>query len=274
MRTTLGRSRSRTAPLAAAALLALAAAGLLLALPAPARAATTLAVHVSGPSLLGTGLQGTYVVTASGGPAEAPNGTQVGIYSFKASLTAFNASGSLVSPGQGVLTNGSTSISVTAPKSAGSATLFVDVTSSLNGHNESQNVSTSVQIVTPYRLNGTLLVGPSGVSAFALTVTLDGGAVGTISVPTLAPRATFPIAFSYATAGLAPGWHTFSLSVAPEHGLVTFANGATVLSQSFYVPAPPTNDTLWYAAGALAFVLAVFIWLSLVGGRRRRRAKK
>jgi hypothetical protein len=111
------------------------------------------------------------------------------------------------------------------------------------------------------------------VKAFSLAVDLDGTPVGSIPIPTLTNGQNFPVSFSYVGASLSPGWHTFSLSLAQEHGLVTFANGLESLSVSFYIPGPPPDNTLWIVAGALGFGVVVFIWFTQVGARRRSKAK-
>ncbi len=241
----------------------------------PARAdAAALSGGITGPSDVGLGLKASYVVSASGGPAEAANGTQVGTYSYKATLTATNTSGAAVTPSTGVLVNGSISLQLIAPNVSESLTIFVLVTSSYQTKNTSQNFSFTVSIVEPYRLNAQIVVGPAaGVSAFALTVTLDGSPVGTVSVPTLSAAASYPVTFSYVNPSLAPGWHTFAISLAQEHGLVTFYGGAEQVSQSFYVPGPTPDYSFYYLLGAVAFVGVVFIWSMRVGARRRRPKK-
>ncbi|MCI4318212.1 MAG: hypothetical protein L3J96_06700, partial [Thermoplasmata archaeon] len=213
---------------------------------------------------------------ASGGPAEAPNGSQAGIYSFKASLAAFNTTGAIITPDSGVLINGSATLSFVAPNLTESLTIYVDVTSSLGGtNNVSQNFSIQVQIVQPYRLQATLSVASSSsIAAFPVTVLLDGAPVGTVSVPTLQSGATYPLSFAYVTTGLSSGWHTFSVSLGQEHGLVTFQGGSEQLSTSFYVPGPPTDYTAWYLGGFSVFVGAILIFTMRVGPRARGRSKK
>ena len=95
-----------------------------------------------------------------------------------------------------------------------------------------------------------------------------------MSVAALSPGASFPLSFSYVPPYLAPGWHTFSLSLAQEHGLVTFSGGSDQFTSSFYVAGEPTNKKIWYFAGATALVGAIFIWRKWVGARRRGRPKK
>src|SRR5579863_3173867 len=129
-----------------ALLLVLAAVGLL-ALPgavAPARGVTpsattttpvTGAIH--GPSEVGLSLNALYQVTATGGPAESPNGTQIGTYAYKASIAAVNASGASITPTGGVLVNGSVNLTLIAPNVTEELTIFVNVTSSLAGQTNS-----------------------------------------------------------------------------------------------------------------------------------------
>lgn len=264
----------RRAPLAPLLLgLALAALGLL---PGLAGAATTppVTATIGGPHALGESLKGTYYLNASGGPGQAPNGTWIGTASYKASLIGVNTTGALVNPSAGVLTNGSTTFVVTAPNATETLTLSVEVTSSAQKVNSTVNVSYSIDVLLPYRVSAELVVGSEPVGAFPITVTLDGVPVGTVSVPALSADAHYPVSFAYATPHLSPGWHAFALSLGQAHGLVSFAGGQDVYSASFYVTGPATSYTVWYVAGAVAFVGAIFIWATRVGARRRGRPKK
>lgn len=241
-----------------------------------ARASVASAVtgNISGPSLVGVGLKANYKVEATGGAAIAANGTQVGVFSYTASLIGTNTSSAVISPPQGVLVNGSVSLQLVAPNLTQSATLYVDITSSYQGTNSSTNLSFGVTIVQPTRLSTNLLVvGPGGIKSFALTIELDGVPVGSVSVPSLTQGQTYPVSFSYVSQGLSAGWHTFTLSLAQEHGLVLFPNGLESYSVSFYVPGPAPDYSLWYLAGAVAFVGVVFIWVTRVGARRRTKSK-
>jgi hypothetical protein len=231
---------------------------------------------INGPTQVGIALTALYEVTATGGPAEAVNGTQVGIYSYSASLAGVNTTGASVTPTSGVLVNGSVNISFIAPNVTEELSIFVNVTSSFSGTNASTNLSFTITVVQPFRLVATLLVGTtSSVTPFAITVELDGQPVGLVNVPTLAAGASYPVTFSYVIpGGLSPGWHTFSMNLAQEHGLVAFPNGQSSYSTSFYVPGPPPDYTIWYAAGAAAFVGAIVIWSTGLGARRRSRTRK
>ncbi len=224
-----------------------------------------------GPPVVGTGLQPSYVLSASGGPAFASNGTQVGILSFKASLTGANVSGASVAPPSGVLVQGRSSVTVTVGNVTRLLTLTVEFTSGYSGQNVSTNVTQAIQVVVPYTLQATLEVGAQGVSPFSLTVTLDGAPVGTVNVASLAPGTKAPVSFHYVTLSLSTGWHAFAISLAEEHGLVTFPGGSQEFSQAFYVGSPPPSYTVDVIGGIAAFVGALFIWSAVVGGRRRGR---
>src|SRR5579871_1492255 len=115
---------------------------------AGARADAPLVGNIAGPTAVGLALQTTYTVTATGGPAQAANGTQVGIYSFKASFSAVNTTGASFTPTSGVLVNGSVTLSFTAPNVTEPLTLFVLVNSSYNGKNISTNLSAEHGLVT------------------------------------------------------------------------------------------------------------------------------
>jgi hypothetical protein len=236
----------------------------------------TLTGTIVGPSYLGVGLKATYEVRATGGPAEAPNTTIVGIYSYNATLTGPNTTGSFVTPTSGVLVNGTGNVTVSGPSVAGQTlTLGVLVRSGYNGANVSDNLSYAITILMPYNVSATLLVATGAtIGPLDLTVTLDGTPVGTVSVPVLTSGSTYPLSFHYVAVDLSPGWHTFSISLAQEHGLLTFPGGSQSYSDSFYIPGPPPDYTVWYVAGAAAFVMTIFIWVTRVGARRRGKAKK
>jgi hypothetical protein len=270
----------RRAATFAAVLGLLALASLVPGLP-PARASPsygTLSGSIEGPLNVGLSGNATYVVNASGGPAVAVNGTQVGIYSYNASVSGLNTSTVFLSPSGGSMPNGTVTLSLKAGNVSQQLTLYVLVTSSLNGTNTTNtttNLSYTVNVVTPYRITATIVAGSGGtVGPLNLTVLLDGVPVGTIVVGTLVAGTHFPIAFSYVDPNLSPGWHTFSISLALEHGLVTFAGGAESISQSFYVTGPPPNDTIWYVGGLGVFVGVIFIWTTRVAANRRGRTKK
>ncbi len=264
---------------ALAATLALPVLGVLGVSPAaPVTPSPPVVGGISGPSAVGTGQKATYLVHAHGGPAFAPNGTQTGILAYKASVAASNTSGAVISPPSGVLVNQTVELSFIAPNLTEPLTIYVLVTSSvsgLNSTNTSTNFSLQISVVQPFRVTATLLVaGGESIGGFSITVTLDGAPVGTVSVPTLTAGSNYPISFDYVAQNLAPGWHTFSMNVAPEHGLVTFAGGSVAFTQQFYVPAPAPDNSLWYLAGASAFVVALFIFTTRVGARRRGKSKK
>lgn len=277
------RSRSSRALLALGLVLALLAGGF--ALPGPvAPAATARATLPTYGTLSGTilgpanvGLQGnaTYTVNVTGGPAIATNETQVGIYSYNASVAATNTTNVLISPASGVILNGSVNLTFKAGNLSQLATLSVAITSSFHGANATINISYSVNIIVPYRFAATIVTGSgASLSGFNMTVFLDGNPVGQIVVGTLAANTRYPIAFSYVDPNIAAGWHTFTVSLSQEHGLVTFAGGAETVSESFYVAGPPPDYTLDYAFGIVAFVGVAFILLLRAGAGRRPRTKK
>ncbi|HEV2230853.1 MAG TPA: hypothetical protein VGS18_01540, partial [Thermoplasmata archaeon] len=155
-----GRRTARAASLGCLAAVALVL--ILGGLALPARAAPPgVTGEINGPKDLGTHLKGTYTVTATGGPAEAANATQIGFYAFNATIAGRNTTGGFVSPSTGVLTNGSATLVVHAPNATQSLTLYVLVTSGYHGHNESNNLTYAIQVVAPYNLNATLVV-PAG----------------------------------------------------------------------------------------------------------------
>lgn len=238
-------------------------------------AAASVSGHISGPSNVGVGLKASYQVYATGGPAFAANGTQVGILSFSASLVGVNTSSATITPSQGVLINGTTALQLVAPNLTESLSLYVDVTSNYTGTNQTVNLTYVINVIQPILLTASLVVvGPGAVKAFDLTVQLDGAVVGTVPVPSLTSGQTYPVNFSYVNSGLSPGWHTFSISLAEEHGLVAFTGGAETYTDSFYVTGAPNQNAYWYLAGALALGAVVFIWITRVAARRRPKAKK
>ncbi len=237
--------------------------------------AKPLTGSITGPSYLGPSGHSLYTIHGSGGSAEAANGTQVGIYSFHANLSSTNVSGSSVTPTRGVLSNGTGQVTVLAPNITETVVLTVQLNSSYAGQNESVTFTYTISVVQPYRLKATLqVVGPAGISGFVLTVNLDGQPVGTVAVPSLTAGASYPLTYAYVTPGLPAGWHTFSINLAPEHGLVVFADGSSQYLTNFYVTGPPPDNTVYYVLGAVAFIGAILILVLRVGSRARARSRK
>jgi len=268
----------RPAPVVAAILLA---AALLLALPsAPARAeprpaasgAPPIVGNLTGPSLVATGSNGTFYFNVSGGPAVV-EGIFVGTINWTANLTGANTTGSSVSPANGSVTNSTAQpivLTLTTGPIAESLSLTVKAVSSVATQNATQNFSYTFRLVAPYTVRATLVAGPNaGTLPFNVTVLLDGTAVGTVPVPSLSPNQSWGLVYRYPVASLASGWHTFTLQIADQHGLVTFSNGKTVQSTSFYVAAAPPNNTVWYVVGVVAFFGVLFIYATRSAARRR-----
>ncbi|MFZ0830388.1 MAG: hypothetical protein WCB18_08795 [Thermoplasmata archaeon] len=265
-----GRRRGAWTALGLLLLLTLVVVGL----PTPAHAATsypTIVGTITGPSIVGRALQANYIVNGSGGPAQAANGTQVGNITFNATLSGTNVTTASISPPTGILVNGGVLLRFTAPNITEVVTLQVELTSSYAGANVSMNFTSKIHVVAPYVLGGTLVAGPTTVTGFNLTVTVDGVPVGRVVVPTIAANSSYSFTFDYVPQSLAAGWHTIAVSLAPEHGLVTFKGGLQQLSMDFFITSPPPDYALDVAVGIAAFAVAVFIWGSVVGARRRGR---
>jgi hypothetical protein len=234
-----------------------------------------LAATVLGPANVGLNGNATYTVNVTGGPAVAANGTQVGIYSYNASVSAGNTTNVLISPSSGSIINGTVNLTFKGGNLSQQVTIYVAVTSSFAGANDTVNASYSVNVIVPYRFAATIVTGSgASLAGFNLTVFLDGAAVGQIIVGTLAANTHYPISFNYVDPNIAPGWHTFSVSLSEEHGLISFLGGAQSVSESFYVTGPAPNYEFDYAFGIVAFVGVAFILLLRAGGARRPRTKK
>lgn len=261
-------------PLALATVLALSA----LLLPAGAHAGVPFATsgtapvtgNISGPSYLGEGSNATYTINATGGPAVVA-GTLVGELNFSAVLSGPNLTGVTVSPPNGSITSlGSpASVTIKAGNTSETITLEVRIDSTVGKDTASTNLTFTIRISAPYIVQAVVTAGSTGVLPFKIYVSLDGVRVGNVSVPELVAYQSYQVAFRYATAGLAPGTHTFVLSVANEHGLVTFAGGTSSFTATFYVASPPPNYAVWYVAGTVAFFGALFIFATRVAARRR-----
>ncbi|MGA9840624.1 MAG: hypothetical protein WBF81_02610 [Thermoplasmata archaeon] len=241
-----------------------------------APASTPVAGNVTGPTVLAYSASQAYFINASGGPAFAANGTQVGNLTFYASVTGANTTDLTISPTEGNITNATAeSVELTVGNATQVASILVEIASVYGTANVTLNITYSVNVVQPYVLTLNLIADSSvTVAAFNLTVQLDGTPVGTIAIPQLTPNEAYAASFQYATTGLSSGSHTFTVSLANEHGLVTFAGGATTYSASFDIPGPPPNYTLWYVAGAVAFFGAIFIFVTRVAARRRTPSRK
>jgi len=245
---------------------------------APARAGGTAPVagSITGPTVVATNSTNTFFISGSGGPAVNANGTLVGNITYYATPTGPNLTSVSIQPSSSNIVGNK---SVAAKLYSGNATetlvIDVEVSSTFGGKNESTNFSYTVNVVAPFVVSATI-VNPSNVtvSGFTVWVTLDGAVIGSVNVSSLAPGASERVSFRYPTLGLSTGTHTFALSLVQEHGLVTFANGQTVYTATFYVTGPATSYTLWYIAGIVAFFGAIFIFLTRVAARRRGTARR
>jgi hypothetical protein len=236
------------------------------------------AVHgnVTGKTVIAYNGASYYFINASGGPAFAANGTMVGNLTYYASVTAVNLTGVSVIPSKSGF-SGSTAqrTELSVGNITETVTIVVEISSVYQTANASINITYAVNVVQPYVLTLSLVSNSSStILGFLLIVDLDGAPVGTISVPSLTAHQSYVATFQYATTGLSSGEHTFTVSLTNEHGLVTFAGGATTYSDSFYVPGPPPDYTIWYVAGAVAFFGAIFIFVTRVAARRRAPSRK
>lgn len=242
-----------------------------------ATSAPPIAGNVTGPAIVATSSTATFYLNASGGPA-VTNGTFVGTINWTASLAGVNTTGTAVAPENGTITSSTAlpvRVVVTTGPVTGTLTLIVKVVSYSSTTNETTNLTRSFRVVVPYVVQATLVAGPyATVLAFTVAVALDGVPVGTVVVPQLAAGATYAFSFRYAATGLSSGYHTFTLSVADAHGLVTFANGLTVESTTFYVAPAPADNSVWYVAGVVAFFGVLFIYATRVAARRRGAARR
>ncbi len=224
----------------------------------------TLAGNITGPTSIPTSGSATYFINASGyskGLALSWTGAIVGGNTSGATLTPTSGTVIIGTPSRTVLKVGAVAQPVT---------IEVELKGGVLENNSTLNLSYTVQVEVPITLRATLVAGPSAtVLPFTLEVDLDGAKVGTVSVPSLKPNAVYNLSYDYGGPALSPGWHVFTVSLAEEHGLVTFANGATALSSGFYIAQPPADVALWGVVGVVAFFGVLFISLTRVAARRR-----
>jgi hypothetical protein len=234
-----------------------------------------LTATVTGPSLMNILGKANFVVTASGGPSQLPNGTMSGNYTYNATISGGNTSGSSVTPHTGELVNGTATLALVAPNNTGTYALTVEVISNpTTGSPAFYNTSVDFTVAIPYVLSATI-TNPNSftVSGAIIQVSLDGTIVGTVTLPSIAGNGTYALTYNYTTAGLSSGWHTFSLAIQGIPSILVFTNGQGTLTVSFYVNPPPVNYEMYYLLGITLALLAIFISLLVVGGRRRRSSK-
>ena len=239
-------------------------------------AATPVTASVGGTHLLAVSGHAGYYFNATGGPAYAPNGSRVGNLTYYASIAGANTTGISLNPDQDAIFNGTAPVStLTVGTVAETLTINVMFSSIYAGANESVNLTYTVNVVQPYLVSAVIEdVSSADVLSFPVIVSLDGAPVGTVTVATLTPDSPYHLSFSYLTLGLSAGWHTFSISLASQHGLVEFSGGATTFSESIYIPGPAPDYTLWYVVGVVAFVGTIFILVTRVAARRRGASRK
>ena len=245
-----------------------------------ARAASStgppLSASVTGPNVMATSSTVHLTINASGGPAFTSNGTKIGNLTYYASVSASNLSGVAITPSTGAFTAGTNETPMLqAGASAEVVTVAVEVSSVYQKENVSKNLTFTITVVQPYVVSATLVnTGSTTVLPFVVNVTLDGTRVGNVSIPSIAPNGRYNLSFQYATLGLASGDHTFVLSLPNAHGLVSFANGQSSYTATFYVSSGASDNTLWYVLGGVAFVGVLFIFMTRVAARRRGAVRK
>ncbi|MFY9716884.1 MAG: hypothetical protein WAK40_02985 [Thermoplasmata archaeon] len=248
------------------------------AVPGSAAAPTYSPVQgtVNGPSVVATSSNSTYYLNGSGGPAVAPNGTFVGSIAWKAKISGNDLSGVSLSPNASTFTRTGPGIThLKAGKVTETLTITVEIQSTYLSTNATTNITYNVAVVVPYVVHAQLVVGPhTSILGFDVTVELDGAVVGTVKVPAIAANGTYNLTYDYASHGLSTGQHTFTISLASEHGLVRFAGGAIEYSQSFYVVGPAPNYALYVLAGIAVFAGVLFIFVTRVAARRRPSATR
>lgn len=242
--------------------------------PHPAASYPPVKATLTGPSVLAVSATGSYVLKASGGPAQLLDGSFVGNYTYNASLIGANTTGGSVSPASGSLTNESTTLKVTAPNNTGTYTLSVNVTSTFRGNSTSTSTGFTFTAVVPYVVSASLVNHNSYTIKGALVqVNLDGTQVAVVTLPSIQANGSYNFVYNYTTTGLSPGDHTFTLTLQGPYGLLQFSQGGNSISSSFYVTPPPVDYTLYYVTGISLVGLAIFISLLIVGGRKRKKSK-
>lgn len=231
--------------------------------------------NITGPTYVPIGGNGTFYINGSGGPAVV-GGSLVGQINWTAQVAGPDLVGVSVAPANGTIsalgTPGTTVLS--GGNISQTVTIEVEIKSSLGSTHAYTNLTYTVNIRAPYIVRTILTAGATAVLPFKVQVYLDGVRVGNVSVPTLVAYQAYQVVFRYANPGLPSGNHTFTLSVADEHGLVTFPGGRTSFSTTFYVASSPPNYSVWYVAGIVAFFGALFIFATRVAARRRGAGKR
>lgn len=243
---------------------------------ARAQSTTPVTGSVTGPDVAALGATVSLVINGTGGPAFAANGTQVGNITYYASVAGLNTTGVQVLPAsQAIVNRTGRSVDLTAGQTPEVLTITVMISSTYLHQNVSLNITKTVTVVRPYVLTAVIVNSAvTTVLSFKVQVFLDGDLVGNVTVPTLTPGDEYNLTFDYATLGLAIGAHTFSISLANQHGLVTFANGAITYSTTFNVAGPAPDYTVWYVVGVVAFFGVLFILATRLAARRRGPARK
>jgi hypothetical protein len=233
--------------------------------------------NVSGPALVATSSNATFYLNLTGGPAVL-DGSFEGKINWTTNVTAANTTGVTVTPDNGSITNATAQpvhLTVATGSIVETVTLVVHATSTLGTANKTANFTTTFRIVLPYTVHATLVAGPEAtVLPFNVSVALDGKLVGSVTVPKLKPNATWAFTFHYPAVAISSGYHTFTLTIEDAHGLVTFGDGRTVESTTFYVAAAAPNYSIWYVAGTVAFFGVLFIYATRGAARRRTAGKR
>jgi hypothetical protein len=239
-------------------------------------AASPLRGNITGPTVVALNSNERYLIQATGGPAVAANGSIIGNLTYYASVTGPNPTGVMITPQSAAILAGTPGRPLLEAGSIPQTlTITVELASVLNASNETLNLTYTVTVVQPYVVAAEL-VNPNNatVESFPVIIDLDGAKVGNVSVPDIQAHSTYNLTFDYAADNLSSGWHTFTIYLTEGHGLVRFANGSTSYSESFYLPGPQPDYTIWYVLGVVAFLGVLFIFGARVGARRRGPSRK
>lgn len=230
---------------------------------------------LTGPSLVAATSKSDYVLSASGGPAVASNGTITGNFTYNATIIGTNTTGGSVSPATGTFTNHSVVLALIAPNNTGSYSLMVEVKSTgTTGNSTYTNATAPFTVVIPYVVS-TSIDNPNAykIQGAIVQVNLDGSTLAEVTLPTIGANGTYAFAYNYTTLGLSSGYHTFTLSLHGTPGLLEFSNGQTTYSVTIYVTPPAPDYTFYIVGGVGLTAAAIFISLLVVGGRARKKSK-
>lgn len=229
--------------------------------------AQVISAQITGPPALAPDQVASYNVTVLG----EPEGASVN-YTVSYWITGDNVTGGAPLVGTPGRVNGNRTtykINVTAPPREQEITLVVSVQAASRTGIENTTKEYPITVVTAIVLTATFHnASPTAAVNVTVRFYVDGNAVGTTTIASIAPNADVTARYNYLPVALLPGSHTVRAEAdLDRNGVIDASKGEVVVSDLFYKQTPGLSTGWTFLLGLAVFVPVFF---GVVALRRRR----